>query len=49
MTKLLLLSVFWLAGVAVLHAARPAPGIAPMARLQEEEDRRFADLYRKVS
>ncbi|MFI7415348.1 hypothetical protein ACIBU0_42610 [Streptomyces sp. NPDC049627] len=49
MTKLLLLTAFGAAGVALLHAARPVPGPAPMARLQTEENRRFAELCRGAS
>lgn len=48
MTKLLLIA-FGAASVALLHAVRPAPGPPPMARLQAEENRRFAELCRRAS
>jgi hypothetical protein len=44
MTKLVLFTALGVAGVALLHSTRPAP--APMARLQNEENRRFAELRR---
>ncbi|MFJ4084901.1 hypothetical protein ACIP2Z_38910 [Streptomyces iakyrus] len=49
MTKLLLLVAFGAAGAALLHTARPAPRPAPMARLQAEENQRFAELCRRTS
>jgi hypothetical protein len=47
MTKLLLLTAVGLVGVALLQPARTDRRPAPIARLQEEENRLFAELCRR--
>ncbi|MFF5020248.1 hypothetical protein [Streptomyces sp. NPDC001165] len=49
MTKPILLAALALAGLVLAHSVRTAPGPAPMARLQAEENRRFAELCRRTA